>query len=173
MGVSGGQSKSSGSSSQTSPYAPELAKFGRQELKAAEPVQQQLLAQEGEALRTGGITNRIPIQNREVDAARQAGSQSAQQTRDILSKYGLANSAFGARTIAEQTAQTNQGVANVPANDTERILSQAPQEVASAQGIGAGLLGEAGQLDINQIYQNQQTQAGGKVNILPPDSSLL
>lgn len=173
MSVQSGQSKSSGTSSTSSPYAPELARFGKQALKAAEPVQQQLLSQESEALRTGGITNRIPIENRQVDAARQAGSMSAQSTRDILSKYGLANSAFGARTLAEETSRTNQDVANVPANDAAAIISGAPSTVAGAQGVGAGLLSEAGQLDTNQTWQQQQMNMGEKVNITDPNASLL
>jgi len=98
---------------------------------------------------------------------------SAQSTRDILSKYGLANSAFGARTIAEQTAQTNQNVANVPANDAEAFISGAPGVISGAQGVGAGLLSEAGQLDINRAFQEQQMNMGEKVNITDPDSSLL
>lgn len=64
----------------------------------------------------------------------------------MLSKYGLANSAFGARIMAEQNAQSAQDVANVPANTIEGILSQAPQVAESAMGEGAGLLGTAGGL---------------------------
>lgn len=79
---------------------------------------------------------------------------SAQNTRDILSKYGLANSAFGARVLAEETAQQNQNVANVPANETERILGQAPQESQAVTDEGAGLLGTAGGLDINQSWSD-------------------
>ena len=113
-----------------------LARYGVQDLKAAEPVTQQLLGQEGEALRTGGITNQIPIINRQVDAARQAASSSAQNTQQMLSQYGLANSAFGARIMAEQNAQANQDVANVPSNTIEGILSQAPSVAANATAAG-------------------------------------
>lgn len=98
---------------------------------------------------------------------------SAQSTRDILSKYGLANSAFGARTLAEETSRTNQDVANVPANDAAAIISGAPSTVAGAQGVGAGLLSEAGQLDTNQTWQQQQMNMGEKVNITDPNASLL
>lgn len=144
MSMSGG--KSSSNSSTSSPYAAMLARYGVQSLKGAEPVMQQLLGQEGEALRTGGITNQIPIINRQVDAARQAAASSGQNTQEMLSKHGLANSAFGARIMAEQNAQSAQNVADVPANTIEGILSQAPQVAESAMGEGAGLLGTAGGL---------------------------
>lgn len=158
MSASTGESKSqtSGSSTQWSPYAQSLAKFGIADLKSAQPVLAGLLGQESEALRTGGITNQIPLINRKVDAARQAASQSNQSTRDILAKYGLAGSAFGARTIAEETAQQNQDVANVPANTVEEILGQAPAVALGATGQGFRGLGDAGSLDINSRY-NQTT----------------
>ena len=173
MSVQSGQSKSSGSSQQSSPYAPILAKFGVQALKGAEPVQQQLLGQESEALQTGGITNRIPIENRQIDAARQAGSMTAQSTQDILSKYGLANSAFGARTLAEENAQTNQNVANVPANDAEAFISGAPGVISTAQGTGAGLLSNAGALDVNRSATGTNSSFGSLSNITDPNSNLL
>ncbi len=147
MSVGGGKSGSSGSSTTISPYAAMLAKFGVQNLKAAEPVTQQLLSQEGEALRTGGVTNQIPLINRGVDAARQAGSQSNQSAQQLISQYGLSGSAFGARLMAEQNQQNNQNVANVPAEVTQSILSQAPAVSANAGALGAGLLGTAGGLD--------------------------
>lgn len=147
MSVQAGQSKSQEQTS--SPYAAQLAKFGVQELKGAEPVTQQLLSQESEALRTGGITNQIPLENRRIDAARQAGSQTAQSTRDLLSKYGLANSAFGARILSEETGRINQDVANVPADTVSEILGQAPGVSANATAAGAGLLGQAGNLTRN------------------------
>jgi hypothetical protein len=124
-------------------------------------------------LQTGGITNRIPIENRQVDAARQAASQTAQSTRDILSKYGLANSAFGARTLAEETAQQNQNVANVPANDAEAFISGAPGVISGAQGTGAGLLSTAGGLDVNRSGTSTGSTFGTGSNITDPNSSLL
>ena len=156
------QGKSSGSSTTTSPYAGTLAKFGIQDLKAAEPVMQQLLGQEGEALRTGGITNQIPIINRQVDAARQASSQSAQSTQQMLSKYGLANSAFGAGIMANQNQIANQEVANVPANEVERILGQAPGVVGEATSAGANLLGTAANFNNTTKTSSTDSSFGGQ-----------
>ena len=98
--------------------------------------------------------------NRRIDAARQAGSQTAQNTRDLLSKYGLANSAFGARVLAEETGNINQQVANVPADVTQEILNQAPSVALGASGQGFGGLGAAGGLNINSKYRDSQSSYG-------------
>lgn len=165
MSMSGGKSQSSGTSSTLSPYAAMLARYGVQSLKGAEPVMQQLLGQEGEALRTGGITNQIPIINRQVDAARQAAAESGTNTQEMLSKYGLANSAFGARIMAEQNAQSAQDVANVPANTIQGILAQAPQVAESAMGEGAGLLGTAAGYDVTRHSKTTGADFSGELSV--------
>ena len=106
--------------------------------------------------------------NRRIDAARQAGSQTAQNTRDLLSKYGLANSAFGARAIAEETGNINQQVANVPADVTEEILNQAPSVALGASGQGFGGLGTAGGLNINRKFSGSQFGYGLDLKDLLP-----
>ena len=62
--------------------------------------------------------------------------------------------------MAEQNAQANQNVADVPANEVERILGQAPQESQSAFGQGGSLLGAAGQLTRNTSTSGSQMGYG-------------
>jgi hypothetical protein len=75
----------------------------------------------------------------------------------MLSKYGLADSAFGARMLAEETGQQNQRVAEVPANTAEEMISGVPSTVGAAEGAGAELLGKAGGLNINRKMSSSRS----------------
>lgn len=164
MGPGGGKT-STGTSS--SPYAPLIASIGQQMWKMAKPVDQQMAAQTGEALRTGGINARIPMINNAMGAARQAYSGSYWQTHDALARSGLLNSSFGEGILANLQQSGGQQIAGIPTDVASGFISQGAPAVENLGNAGVGALGTAGGLDTNWTqtpsfmdYMMQGMQAG-------------
>lgn len=111
-------------------------------------------------MQTGGVTDRIPIINRATDASRQAGAASNQQTQQLLSQYGLANSAFGARIMAEGNQSANEQTADTGTNYVESMLNNAPATASAATSGGAGLLGAAESGDITNTGTSKSNTEG-------------
>jgi hypothetical protein len=130
MGIGGSNSKTS-SGTETSPFAPLIAKFAKSFLPAAKTYGQQ----ETEALKTGGVNAQIPVINRAVDASRGAESTSNQQTQQALARAGLANTSFGAQILGNQEQAGAENTASVPTNIASQFISTVPG--TSNTGVGA------------------------------------
>ena len=130
MGVGGSNSKTS-SGTETSPFAPLIAKFAKSFLPAAKTFG----AQETEALKTGGVGAQIPIINRAVDASRGAESSANQETQQALARAGLANTSFGASILGNQNMAGRQATAAIPTNIASQFISAVPGTAST--GVGA------------------------------------
>lgn len=127
----GGSSSKTSTGTESSPYAPLIAKFAKAFLPAAKTFGQQ----ETEALKTGGVNAQIPIINRAVDASRGAESEANTQTQEALARAGLANTSFGQRILGDQEMAGAQKTAEIPANIASQFISAVPG--TSGTGVGA------------------------------------
>lgn len=142
-GAGGGKSSTS---TQTNPYAAQLASMGSQLFKAGFPTISTLAGQTQSALQTGGVNSQIPAINANLAAARQAYSTSNQALKNQLSESGLLNSSFGQQILAGEQEQAGQNIAGIPANMTNAFLAGAIPTVAGAATAGTSAVGGAGSL---------------------------
>src|SRR5882757_8885635 len=138
MSVGGG--KSSGESSQFSPYAPQLEGFAKYLMGRSKSVLNPLTAQTAEALKTGGVNAQIPIISRAVSASRGAESSSNTQTQEALSRSGLANTSFGASIMGNQEMAGAERTAAIPQDIAGQFIANAGSLGLgeASGGIGAG-----------------------------------
>lgn len=138
----GFQQSSSGTSSQTSPYAERLARFGTQQEKTAQPILSLLGSQTLEALRTGGVNAFLPWISRAVDAVRQAGSSGVQSLRQQLARGGFGGTEAGQGAVAQAQQQAGETAAATPTDLVMQLISGAgPFATGLAAGGGGQIAG--------------------------------
>lgn len=108
----------------------------------------ELLGQITEALRTGGIGAQIPIIQQSVSASNQAASDALRQTRDSLAQSGLSRTPYGQSILAGTRMQGAQQTAGIPTQYAQSFIDQAP-------GFSQGLLGQ-----ILGALQKQTSRSG-------------
>lgn len=96
-------------------------------ISGSQGLNNELVSQLSEALRTGGIGAQIPIIGQAVGNAKEATSQAMQGTTDELSRSGLARSPYGQRILAQTGMQGAQDVAKLPTDIAQNFINQAPQ----------------------------------------------
>lgn len=94
----------------------------------------ELLGQITEALRTGGIGAQIPIIQQSVSASNQAASDALRQTRDSLAQSGLSRTPYGQSILAGTRMQGAQQTAAIPTQIAQSFIEQAPQFSSSLMG---------------------------------------
>src|SRR5271166_1972438 len=121
----GGGKSNTGSSSQSSPYAPILEGIGASLWKMAKPTAAALSSQTLSALQTGGVNSNIPQINAAEGSARESQSQSMTQLQQQLARVpGLANSSLGQSLLANQRMTGNQTVNNIGPNAAASFAGQ-------------------------------------------------
>ena len=130
----GSMGTSKSTSSMSSPYSGLIASFG----KAFLPAAKQFGAQQSEALRTGGVNAQIPSINRAVDASRQAGSSSNQETQAALARAGLSGTSFGANVAATNQQAGAAETAAIPSSVAGQFISSVPGTAATGVGAAQG-----------------------------------
>ena len=93
-----------------------------------------LLSQISEALKTGGVGAQIPIIQNAVSGANQATSQALKGTTESLARSGLGATPFGQRQLAETRLAGAQAAGAIPTQFAQQYIQAAPQ-------YGQGLLG--------------------------------
>jgi hypothetical protein len=147
-------------STQTSPYAQALARFGTQQEKTAQPILSLLGSQTLEALRTGGVNAFIPWISRAVDAVRQKGSAGVQGLRQQLARGGFGGTLAGQGAVAQAQQQAGEQAASTPTDLTMQLISGAgPFATGLATG-GGGQIAAAQPFAATQTGQTTGTQAG-------------
>lgn len=155
------------STTTSSPYSGMLANIGQRMFRTAQPVNEELAAQTGEALRTGGVNAQIPSVNRAMDASREAYSTSYQNTKNQLSEAGLADSQFGQQILASLRTEGGQQIANTPSAVTDQFLSQSVPQVLAQGRAGLGPIETAAQTDYTttpgfwDFFMQGMSAAGG------------
>ena len=129
--MGGGSSSKTSTGTESSPFAPLIAKFAKSFLPAARTFG----AQETEALKTGGVNAQIPIINRSVDASRGAESSQNQETQQALARAGLDRTSFGAQILGDQNLKAREDTAAIPTNIASQFISAVPG--TSNTGVGA------------------------------------
>lgn len=97
-----------------------------------------LIQQITEALRTGGIGAQLPIVNQAVSGASQATSDALRATQDSLATSGLTRTPYGQSILAGQRQQGAQATARIPTDYASQYIAQAPQ---MSQGLLSTILG--------------------------------
>lgn len=115
---------------------------------ATKGLNNELLSQFTEALRTGGIGAQIPIVQQSVSEANRATSDTLRQTEDSLARSGLSRTPYGQAILSGTRMQGNQAAAQIPTNYAQQFISQAPQFTG---GILEAILGAA---------RNQRARSG-------------
>lgn len=110
---------------QTSPYASALARFGIGQEKTAQPIMSLLGSQTLEALRTGGVNAFIPWISRAVDAVKQAGASGVQGLRQQLARGGFGGTLAGQGALAQAQQQAGETAASTPSNLAMQLISGA------------------------------------------------
>jgi hypothetical protein len=100
----------------------------------------QLLSQITEALRTGGIGAQIPIIQQSVSNANQALGDTLTQTQGGLASSGLGRTPYGARIMAETQRAGNADIARIPTDAAKEFIGMAPQFASSLMGQILGAL---------------------------------
>lgn len=158
-GSSGGMLGKTGSSTNSSAYAPQLANIGTQLFNMAKPVDQQITAQTGEALRTGGVNSQIPAISAATASARESQSQNTTQLRQNLAAHGLENTSFG-NALLQQNGMTNASTdANIGPNMVDNFLGKGLGATQNIQNAGLGALSNAASLDTTSTSTESGWQA--------------
>lgn len=92
-----------------------------------EPVLDTLIAQIGEALRTGGVEAQAPIISRAVESSKVATSNALRDLDERLGSTGLAGTPYGERTRAGTLQAGELATANVPTDLAKFMLSLGAQ----------------------------------------------
>jgi hypothetical protein len=98
----------------------------------------QILQQLNEALRTGGVGAQIPIIQQAVSGANQATSQALRGTESSLASSGLSRTPYGQRILAETRLGGAQAAGRIPTDIAQGFIGQAPQ---FSQGLLGQILG--------------------------------
>jgi hypothetical protein len=142
--MGGGSSSKTSTGTESSPFAPLIAKFAKSFLPAAKTFG----AQEVEALKTGGINSQIPIINRSVDASRGAESSQNQETQQALARAGLDRTSFGAQILGDQNLKAREDTAAIPTNIASQFIAAVPG--TSNTGVGAASAAAANSRNFTQ-----------------------
>jgi len=86
-----------------------------------------LVAQMSEALRTGGIGAALPIVQQSISGASQAQSDAMRGTEAGLSSSGLSRTPYGQSILAGQRFSGAQAIGRIPTDYASQFIAQAPQ----------------------------------------------
>lgn len=94
----------------------------------------ELLGQITEALRTGGIGAQIPIIQQSVGASRAAESDALRSTEDSLARSGLSRTPYGQSILAGTRMEGAQRTAQIPTQTAQSFIEMGPSFASSAMG---------------------------------------
>ena len=92
---------------------------------AIEPVREQLGAQIGEALRTGGVGAQLPIIQQAVEQSRAATANTLSGQRQELARSGLTDTPFASTALAGTELKGNQQTAGIPSQLAQWLIAMA------------------------------------------------
>jgi hypothetical protein len=104
-----------------------------------------ILKQLTEALRTGGVKAKIPLIQQAVSAANRELSGSLARTSEQLAARNIGGP-FAQRVLAQNRVAGEQGIAAIPTQTAEQLISQFTPFLASTQALGASGLSQAVQM---------------------------
>lgn len=138
----------------------QLGRLATKLLRESSPVRQELLGQQLEALRTGGVGARIPIIQNAVAASKQATGDAVQNTQSQLATQSLGGTVFGNRLLQEAKMSGDQATARIPTDYASTIIKGIPSFISQITNLASGNLQNAASLDLNtQQFNDLQSKA--------------
>jgi hypothetical protein len=104
-----------------------------------------ILKQLTEALRTGGVKAKIPLIQQAVSAANRELGGSLARTSEQLAARNIGGP-FAQRILAQNRVAGEQGIAAIPTQTAEQLISQFTPFLASTQALGVSALSQIAQL---------------------------
>ena len=154
-----------GGKKENSSQTDDLGQYARLLFNETARLRNELTAQGLEALQTGGISARLPIIARALEASKSAASQSRQQTIDSLARSNLAGTPFGQAILAQQEIQGNQHTADIPTQYASNVIGLIPQYITALTGQGITGLGGAASAQTG-LYGSYNNAYGQTTNTL-------
>lgn len=143
---------------------PELQAFTREVREESGPLREEVFRQAFEALRTGGISARLPIIQRAVETSRGATARALTETETSLRGAGLAGTPFAETELSRIRQAGELATETIPTQIAQEFISVTPQlALGSAGQIFGALVGgaqEAGQRAIAGARFGTQERLG-------------